>query len=151
MEQTVVVEEEFAVAEVAAGDADEFAVDFTGVGELPVGTALLKITGMKGAKSSSGNRMVTVEITIIDMPEAPQFVNHKIWETWMLETEAKFRTYDEYEGFTGIKPEKGAFKIVKSEVMGREAWAVLKVKKAAKEGYRDASTISRFVKSPYSA
>lgn len=152
---TIQGEEEFAVDQVpgeADADVEEFSVDFTGVGEIPVGVALLKVTKMTGAVSSAGNRMVNLEFTVIDMPVSPQFINKKVWESWMLETDAKFRTFDGYEAFTGVKPEKGAFKIVKSEVMGRESWCRLELKKAAKAEYRDTARVAKYgVKSPYDA
>jgi hypothetical protein len=147
----VIGEEEFVADQVPNedGDSDEFVVDFTGVGEIPVGVALLKVTGMRGATSAAGNRMINMEFTIIDMPASPQFVNKKVWETWMLETDAKFRTYDGYEAFTGVKPEKGNFRIVKSEVLGQEAWCRLELKKAARAEYRDTARIAKYgAKSP---
>jgi hypothetical protein len=102
---------------------DEFFVaDFSGVDEAPSGVLLLTLTKYGGAMSSKNNRMVNVQLKVAG-GEDDKFNGRMVFDSLMLETDARFRTVNFFKAFLGEMPK--AIKAAFESALGQSVWCLV--------------------------
>lgn len=105
---------------------DEFVidVDFSTVDDAqPQGDLELTITKLEAAVSKNGNRMVNVQLKVTG-GEDDKFNGRMIFDSWMLETNALWRTKTAFKAFTG-EAASGPMRIAAATLLGASCWAAV--------------------------
>jgi len=107
-------------------DVEGITVDFTLADKEPQGELRLQLMKIEQAQSSKGNKMLKVQMKVVESPADPDFVGRVIFDQWMLVTNAVFRTKEALKAFTGAAP-KGVSTIKPSELVGQTAWCRVEI------------------------
>ena len=111
--------------------ADSINIDFTGVDLVPAGEALVAVSKIEKKQSSNGNKMLAVQLKIVE-GEDPAFAGRVVFDNWMLESQAVFRTKQALDAFLGDVP-AGPTSFSPDDLVGKQAWVLLEVEEGSGE------------------
>lgn len=107
-------------------EGSQITVDFTGVDEVPFGETLLALTKVESKVSSAGNKMLSVQMKVVDSNENQAHIGRVVFDNLMLETGAVWKTKQALEAFLGEIPD-GPNTFDAQDLVGKQAWCLLEV------------------------